>query len=170
MKYHIGIARGRSPAELQAVELAAASMFSTDDVPLKNQETATDRAILDRAQRGERLWVAVASTDDTVVGFGWVTTNGRRVHIKELSVHPRHVRKGLGTMLLRAMIAWSKQGQYNEITLTTFRHLPFNAPFYRREEFEEVAKSDLDTELAALLNQEAEGVDISKRVVMRRRL
>ena len=54
------------------------------------------------------------------------------------------------------------------MTLTTFRHLPFNAPFYTGMGFREIDASDWGAELRKLLEDEIEqGLDPAKRVAMR---
>jgi hypothetical protein len=51
--------------------------------------------------------------------------------------------------------------------LTTFRHLPWNAPFYQKVGFRILEKANLDEQLAEILEEEAKGLDITKRVAMR---
>lgn len=54
------------------------------------------------------------------------------------------------------------------MTLTTFRDVPWNAPFYARAGFRELAAAELSPELAELVREEAaRGLDPERRVVMR---
>jgi hypothetical protein len=57
------------------------------------------------------------------------------------------------------------------LTLTTFRHVPFNAPFYARRGFAEIPAHEQGPELVAQLADEARrGLDPARRVAMRLRL
>lgn len=69
---------------------------------------------------------------------------------------------------MRAVAAWAQRHGFATVTITTFRHLPWNAPYYRRLGFEELAESQLTPGLRRHLECEAdEGMDRSKRVAMR---
>jgi len=81
---------------------------------------------------------------------------------------PEHARRGLGRALLGAVVAWAEQRGFPSVTLTTFRHLPWNAPFYAAQGFRALPDQHLPAGLARLLAAEAEaGLDPSKRVAMR---
>jgi len=91
-------------------------------------------------------------------------------HLEEIDVHPDHGRRGIGTALMRAVCAWTLRSGYPEITLTTFRAVPWNMPFYSRLGFEEVSDAELRPELATVVAREtARGLDPRRRVVMRYR-
>jgi hypothetical protein len=55
-------------------------------------------------------------------------------------------------------------------TLTTFRDVPWNMPFYARVGFEMIPRDELGSALLARLENEARrGFDPTRRLVMRRR-
>jgi GNAT superfamily N-acetyltransferase len=116
------------------------------------------------------LWVALA--DDAPVGFALLESSSRDVvHLEEMDVHPGHGRRGVGTALLRAVLGWAAESGYRAMTLTTFRAVPWNMPFYAREGFQEVPAPELGPDLAAVVQREtARGLDPETRVVMRYRL
>ncbi len=58
-------------------------------------------------------------------------------HLEQLSVHPDHAGRGIGRALLRAGCAWAAARGYAEITLATYRDVPWNGPFYASEGFVE---------------------------------
>jgi GNAT superfamily N-acetyltransferase len=58
-------------------------------------------------------------------------------HLEQLSVHPEHAGHGIGRALLRAACAWAWAHGYGEITLATYRDVPWNGPFYASEGFVE---------------------------------
>jgi GNAT superfamily N-acetyltransferase len=88
--------------------------------------------------------------------------------IFEVDVHPDHGRRGVGTRLMRAVEDWARAKGFAAATLTTFRHLPWNAPFYARLGYREIPEAELTAGLRSQLDQEAgHGLERSKRVAMR---
>ena len=68
---------------------------------------------------------------------------------------------------MRAVCDWAGERGYAEITLTTFRAVAWNMPFYARLGFEEITASELRPALAAVVLEEAtRGLDPDVRVVM----
>ncbi len=164
--YRIIHARERDVSYLPAIELAAAQLLASHLQESELNDT-TPLEHLSRAQTGGRLWVAAA--DDVPVGFAYVELlPSGAPHLEEIDVHPSHGRRGLGRLLIGAVCAWTLRQGHGSITLTTFRDVPFNQPFYERCGFEEVPASTLSTELVAIFAAEARrGLDPEKRLVMR---
>lgn len=121
---------------------------------------------LEAAQQQGLLWVAALG--GMPVGFALIRMLARRrPHLEEMDVHPRHGRQGLGKGLVQAAIEWGRANQQHSLTLTTFRHLPWNMPFYVRLGFVELSPAELEPELAELLRDEAaRGLDPYRRVVL----
>jgi GNAT superfamily N-acetyltransferase len=74
---------------------------------------------------------------DPPVGLCRVEGIDGTAHLEQLSVHPDHGRRGIGRALLRAGCAWAKAHGYDDITLATYRDVPWNGPFYASEGFVE---------------------------------
>jgi N-acetylglutamate synthase-like GNAT family acetyltransferase len=92
-------------------------------------------------------------------------------HLDEMDVMPDFGRQGVGTRLVRTIIDWARSDNHLELTLITFRHLPWNAPFYEKMGFKVMESSELGEELASLLQAESEaGIDVHKRVCMKLKL
>ena len=73
--------------------------------------------------------------------------------------------------LVNTVVGWARSQGYDELTLITFRHLPWNAPFYAALGFELVSDDSLGDEMRELLQQEAKaGLKAANRVCMRRLL
>ena len=73
--------------------------------------------------------------------------------------------------LVEAACDWAREQGFTQIQLSTFRHIPWNAPFYARLGFRELADSELGPDLLAERRHEADaGLDMTKRVFMRREL
>ncbi len=164
--YRIALAKRDHLEQLQQVELAAAATFSKEDVPENIRSTATSLDDLASAQDDGRLWTALSS-DGTPVGFAIVRTVDGLAYLQEIDVHPDHGRRGIGTSLIHSVCAWARFHGIAAVTLTTFRHLPWNAPFYERLGFHSLEQGELTPGLVAILADEvARGLDPAKRVAM----
>jgi GNAT superfamily N-acetyltransferase len=153
-------------AKLPRVELAANALFAGRALA----GVAADATGLDElahAHAAGLLWVARAP-DGEPIGFALCELVDGAVHLEEMDVDPAHGRRGLGRALLDAVIEWAKRAGHPAVTLTTFRDVPWNAPFYARAGFQVLAARELGRGLAALVREEAaRGLDPSQRVVMR---
>ena len=88
-------------------------------------------------------------------------------HLEEMNVHPDHGRRGIGSQLLGTVISWARAGGFPGVTLITFRHLPWNAPFYERHGFVQLDDRDTNNSLRDLMREEAEaGLQPRNRVAM----
>ncbi len=165
-KYSLIPARPKDIDALEAIERAAAVLLD-GHAPAPVLAETTERCDFEEAQTAGRLWVALL--DDTPVGFAYVEMLSDGLpHLQELDVDPRHGRVGIGTALVRTVCAWAENAGYSSITLTTFRHLPWNMPFYARLGFEEVPSTLWSPELLAIVQDEtARGLEPETRAVMR---
>jgi GNAT superfamily N-acetyltransferase len=121
-------------------------------------------------QQAGQAWVAV-DDDDRAIAFVVVEPIDRAAHIEQISVRPAHARRGIGRRLIDHVEAWARQQGLCALTLTTFRSVPWNAPYYRRLGFRELLDADLTPNLATLVADESDrGLDPSDRVCMRRDL
>jgi GNAT superfamily N-acetyltransferase len=104
------------------------------------------------------------------VGFACVERVDGAAHLWQLSVHPSAGRQGRGTALVEAVCDWAEANGYGAVTLTTFRDVVWNAPFYAKLGF--VATNDLTPGLAAIrAHERAIGDDdFGPRVAMRKDL
>jgi len=165
--YTITQARPRDLSRLPAIELAAARLLAGHAPPSVLAETTTGD-VLNAAHAHGRLWVALA--EDVPVGFAHVEILEPTVaHLEEIDVHPEHGRRGVGRKLVMAVCAWTETNGYGAVTLTTFRDVPFNMPFYARLGFEVIPPAELSAALRAVVQDETRrGLDPARRVVMRR--
>ncbi|MGH7899826.1 MAG: GNAT family N-acetyltransferase [Candidatus Binatia bacterium] len=163
--YSIVGARPEHVHALPAVELAAASLLR-GHAPDSVLAEATDETTFAEAARHGRLWVALAA--EKPVGFALVEMlAGDLPHLDELDVEPAHGRRGLGTRLVRTVCDWAAGSGYAELTLTTFRAVAWNMPFYARLGFVEIPPHALRPELAAVVREEASrGMPAETRVAM----
>jgi GNAT superfamily N-acetyltransferase len=116
-----------------------------------------------------RAWVATA--DDDVVGFVIVKVLDGLPHIEEIDVALAAGRRGHGSRLLEAVNAWAIDQRAPAITLTTFRDVPWNRPWYEQHGYRVLLEEKLTPELATQRDHEdQEGLPSDLRVVMRRDL
>lgn len=161
-------ARPADAARLQDIEHAAGRLFSEIDMPEIARMPPRPLAQLVQAAEAGALWCA--SIGDQLVGFALIArTADGTVHLEELSVDPAYGRRGIGTELVqhveRAMAA---QG-FPTLTLSTFRDVPWNAPWYQRLGYRILAETDLTPPLHALRRGEAAlGLDPTTRVIMQK--
>jgi GNAT superfamily N-acetyltransferase len=148
----IGVAAGQRFAEVGLDEIA-------DDPPL-------DLAALERWRAAGRAWVST-DRDGHPVGFAVVDLVDGIAHLEELSVLPEENGRGHGTALLRAVEGWARRKGHRAVTLTTFRDVPFNRPFYEKRGYRVLAEDEWTPGLAERRAEEADvGLDPALRVVM----
>lgn len=156
---------------LQALERDAAILFGTItgysfcvDLPCR-----TDDEHLQVLQKGFSL-VAFDETN-CIVGFALILPLDNRPHLLELAVASKHQSKGVGSMLLAGVIQWVIAINNTDITLTTFREIPWNMPWYQRAGFVEFVPGRERPELEAICQHERESdVGLKPRVAMIKRL
>jgi GNAT superfamily N-acetyltransferase len=165
--YTIALARSKDLPLLPAIELAAARLL-TGHAPESVLTETTPLELLKVAQARDRLWVALAN--DVPVGFAHVELlEPTLAHLEEIDVHPEHGQRGLGKRLVMAVCAWAAAAGYRGVTLTTFRDVPFNMPFYGRLGFDVIPPEELSAVLRKVVEDETHrGLDPARRVVMRR--
>lgn len=165
--YTITAARPRDLPLLPLIELAAARLL-VGHAPESVLIETTSQEDLRHAQSLGHLWVALS--DDIPVGFAHVVVREPAVaHLEEIDVDPAHGRQGLGTRLVLTVCEWAATEGYRSVTLTTFRDVPWNMPFYARLHFEVIPVEELSAALLSVVDDETRrGLDMSNRVVMRR--
>jgi ribosomal protein S18 acetylase RimI-like enzyme len=77
---------------------------------------------------------------DPPVGFVHVLVIDGFAHLEQLSVHPSAGRRGVGSALVRAAMEEARLDGFAELSLCTYRDVPWNGPFYQRLGFREVER------------------------------
>lgn len=169
VEYIVRPACAEHVGQLPQIEREAATRFG-GSLPESVLSHVTPPDSLAAAQQAGLLWVAL-EPGGTPVGFAMASVCERRVHLEELDVLPQHGRKGVGTALVHAVEDFALRSDCSEITLTTFRDVPWNAPLYARVGFEIIPEQELDADLLRRLAAEsALGLERSSRVAMRKPL
>lgn len=165
--YQIRAARTSDLPLLADIEVAAArSLSGWAPEPVLLETTPLDDLRL--ALAGGCLWVA--RDGETPVGFAHVKLLEPRVaHLDEIDVHPAHGHRGIGRRLVAAVCDWADRNEFDGVTLSTFRDLPWNRPFYERCGFSVVPSSEWSSALCHVVEGETKrGLDPALRIVMRR--
>jgi GNAT superfamily N-acetyltransferase len=90
-------------------------------------------------------------------------------HIEQVTVHPDHQRRGLGRALIETADRWASEQSLPALTLSTFREVAWNAPYYAGLGFRMLAEDELTPGLLELRAEEAAiGLVPADRVFMRR--
>lgn len=166
--------RPATPADfpaMGAVEITASQRFREVGLGLAAALPPLPVWHLRRAQEEGWAWVA-ASASGEVVGFLVGSVLDGVAHVDEVNVLPEHGRRGIGRALLETLAARAREQGLPAITLATFRHVPWNYPFYRSAGFRELGREELTPGLREIRRLES-GVWIAlaaERVLMRREL
>lgn len=166
--YRIRRARLGDLAALPAIEREAGRLFEGLALGSRIEEDETSAEDFEQSLRSELLFVA-ADAEDQPVGFACVEILDGGAHLDELDVHPDHARRGLGAALVQAVCDWAARQGHASVTLTTFRDIPWNRPFYEKLGFVVVPAEELPEALSELVDEEQSirGLLTSERVVMR---
>jgi GNAT superfamily N-acetyltransferase len=138
--------------ELVAIDDDAAALFVEAGLDFSGPEIAAfgaaERARWLAAARQGRVELAL---DDEQRPLGFVALGfvDGQPYLDQLSVRRGFMRRGVGRALLARAVAWSEA--LGDLWLTTYAHLPWNAPMYRRAGFVPVAEARCGSEMKALL-------------------
>jgi GNAT superfamily N-acetyltransferase len=149
---------------LRAIEKAAGALFRTVGMDAIAEHDPFPLDELEDYRAAGRCWV-VADATDTPVAYVLADIVDGNGHVEQLSVHPDHAGQRLGAALIDHVVAWASDRGLPAVTLTTFRDVPWNAPYYLRCGF--TVLDDPGPELRALVAEEATyGLDPTIRVCM----
>ena len=155
---------------LSPIEKAADSVFRAVGLALIADADAPDPTSYAASHRAGRLLVAT-SDEQVVLGFVRLEVVDGQAHVEQVSVHPDSSRQGVGAALLSAAERWAIGAGYRQMTLTTYREVPWNGPYYARLGWVAVPEEACGPELAAIRQQEAVvGLDVLPRQAMAKTL
>lgn len=117
-----------------------------------------------------QVWVACGS-DAVPVGMVIASIREGAVYVEELDVLPAHARRGLGTRLLTTVVEWARARGQSALTLSTFRDVPWNGPFYRKNGFRDLEPAEWTPGMRMIREEEIRhGLRVEARTFMRRDL
>jgi GNAT superfamily N-acetyltransferase len=154
---------------LRAIEREAGRSFVTVGMPEIAADEPMSTAALDAYRIAGRAWVAVdAHRRPMAYLLGEIVDDCG--HVAQVSVSPTNARQGLGAALIEHLAGIAAADGRPALTLTTFRDVPWNAPYYARLGFVVVDPADQGPELRRLVAYEARTIPDAPRVAMRRAL
>jgi ribosomal protein S18 acetylase RimI-like enzyme len=109
---------------LPAIELLCEAMFAEHGIRFPPGPTVVEELISHNAE--------ILVIGDPPVGFAGLVRLDGWLHLEQISTNAAQGRRGIGTRLLRAVLARGEP-----VTLITFRDIPWNAPWYARHGFTE---------------------------------
>ncbi|MDD9369013.1 MAG: GNAT family N-acetyltransferase [Acidimicrobiales bacterium] len=165
---------------LRVIERAAGRAFVDVGMPDIAADEPPSIATLEGYRAAGWSWVITGGGPSApVVGYALVDVldePGRRpgeraAHVEQVSVDPLFSHRGLGRRLLDHVADIARGHGLDAITLTTFRDVPWNAPYYGRCGFRVLDEDDIGPGLRRVRDREAaHGLDPAERVCMRREL
>jgi GNAT superfamily N-acetyltransferase len=165
--------RDELPA-LQELELAAGVLFRDIGMTDVAEHPPPAVEVFEEFRQAGHLWVSVDDADKPT-GFVFVKLvdgakpNEQFCHVEQVSVHPDQQGHGIGRGLIEYVALWAAEQGFPALTLSTFRNVPWNAPYYARLGFTELLAAELTPGLTEILAAEtAFGLDPAERVFMRR--
>lgn len=169
-RHHGGMIRRPETHELpqiQEIEVRAGRLFLdlgmdavAEDPPPSLRELREDRL------RG-RIRVATDDDHDDPVGYVRTAWVDDAPHLEQVTVDPAHGRRGHGRVLMAHAEHWGRTAGADRMTLTTYRDVPWNGPWYRRLGWHELTPDEPGPELRAIRTEEAaRGLDQWARTVM----
>lgn len=161
-------AQARDAALLPAIERSAARRFL--DAP-GLAWIAADEVM---SEQDHRTWIAAGTSwvaecpGAGLAGFLVSERTADALHVWELAVRRDLQGRGIGARLVQPAIDAAAAAGLPAVTLTTFRELPWNQPFYARLGFATLRSDELNVRLQAILAREASlGLPAARRCAMR---
>ncbi len=116
---------------LRRIEAAAGTAFTAVGLPEVAAEEPPPLVHLEAFRVGGRAWVA-CDARDRPVGYLVVLVLDERAHVEQVSVDPAHRGHRHGAALIDHVENWARREGLAGLSLTTFRDVPWNAPYYTR--------------------------------------
>lgn len=125
-------------------------------------------ASLEAGRCGRRLWVAVSPLDRPV-GFALMKIVAGSAWLDQLSVLGRWQDRGFGSALIDRTAATAKALGHETLYLSTYRDVPWNAPYYTRRGFSEAPRGEWPRAFRAqFMGENRQGHPPWRRTIMRR--
>lgn len=167
--YQLTPAAPEDVADLVFADLAASQLFAgTGYLPEAALKDHVPTDVLEAAMAPGHL-TAIRHKGDAI-GFALTSVRGDVLYLDQISVDPKHGRKGLGAALIAHVVRDAGKRGLKGVILSTFRDLPWNGPYYRRLGFRELPRKQMQPWMLEIEKiQTANGLDVSKRCFMVRR-
>ena len=153
-------------ASLASIEVAAGARFR--DLGLDRIADDPGPTIAELVPHLDDGTIWVAERDDALVGYATASVVDGEGHLDQVSVIPEAAGHGFGASLINDVHAWAHIEGLPSVTLTTFRDVPWNGPYYERLGYVTLTDDECGPELRAIRRGEIDaGLDVLPRVAMR---
>jgi ribosomal protein S18 acetylase RimI-like enzyme len=147
--------RPARPAELPLlaeIERRAGQAFAEHGMPEIAADDPGSPEELEAYRAAGRAWVAAEGGEP--VAYLVADEVDGHLHVEQVSVDPAQAGRGIGAALIDHVAAIAREAGRPALTLTTFRDIPWNAPYYARLGFAELPEAEWGPELRALVAHE----------------
>lgn len=167
--YRVRIALPDDIEPMRALERRAAQKFREIGYDFCADGPVRDAAEHLRTMRDGVTFIADAG--GALAGFAMVEPLDGESHLIEIDVDPAHQGKGLGKQLVAAAENWARQKGFDGLTLTTYRDVAWNAPYYAGLGFAVIEPGPERRGLLETMSKEAAwGFAFAPRVAMRKKI
>lgn len=104
------------------------------------------------------------------VGFAMIRIRGNGLYLDQVSVHPDHGQRGIGRALVIRILTEAELRKLPHVSLSTFRDVPWNGPFYASMGFKEIPNEKLEPYMREIEDAQRPFMDVTKRCFMRRKV
>ena len=153
--YRIRPGRAAEMALLPDIERAAARRFLKSAFAFVADLAPSTVADYEAYQRDHLALIATGAADRPVA-FAVARQVDGACYLAEIDVLPEHMGRGIGRRLITGVEDWARAQGLPRVTLTTFKKVPWNAPFYRWLGFREMTDAEIGPELRAIRARQAE--------------
>ena len=153
---------------LAHIERSVAGLFPPGSIPDHIRSDALPMHLLREGLVAGTLWV-VRSDSGTIAGYALLRIIENIALLAQIDVLPEYGRKGLGTALTLHAADAAAEREHSSLYLTTFRNIPWNAPFYSKLGFVPLTPSEAPPVMRNILSEEL-AAGLEDRVIMRRSL
>ncbi len=155
MKYTIQQATVDHASLLSAIEIAAADIFPPGSIPDHIRSDSTPIEMLLEAVQDGLLWVALDDDGgEKPVGYALVRLIDDAALLAQMDVHPDHMRREIGSALIEYVVEQLRLRKKTVLYLTTYIHVPWNAPFYAKQGFVTMSSAEIPPFLKDILEEE----------------
>jgi len=162
------VLRQATPSELSvavAIDDDASELYASAGIVLRFPQghpfVLAERERWRASAEAGGLWFAVEA--GVVAGFAALEPLDGATHLEQLSVRRDLGRHGIGSALLKKAL------ERAPLTLTTYAHVPWNAPWYERNGFVRLAEHEWSPGLRARMEEERAALPMpEQRVAMKR--
>ena len=118
----------------------------------------------------KNLLILARHEDAKPVGFALVSLREDCLYLDQISVSPAFGKRGIGTKLMRHVEVRAIEFDRLSIVLSTFRDVPWNAPFYSSLGYKIIKRRHMQPFMLSIEDAQRPFMDVSKRVFMRKRV